>query len=284
MKFKVGDRVKVIELDNGAEHATIGDIGTIKNLRTKGSLIYAVEFDVARDKYHSASGFCKRGHGYWCSKKMLELVKEKPETIVIYRKGNETIALDKRTGKKAVAKCNPVDTFNFDTGAKLAFERLIDNISVEEMRKKLIEHCHGVNCSTGSCKLHTTGFHCGRGVFFNSKDAKGNYRMSDDEIKKSYDVIFGNKETEDPIKVGDVVHIVREGLIYKYYIDWVEHNIRAERDLRYKFDYGNMPNTSNDFIVKCIAEHLSNDTLLAYIRDTYNNRCYVIEVEGLKKC
>lgn len=47
------------------------------------------------------------------------------ETIVIYRKDNETIALDKRTGKKAVAKCSPEDTYNFETGAKLAFDRLM---------------------------------------------------------------------------------------------------------------------------------------------------------------
>ena len=47
------------------------------------------------------------------------------ECIVIYRKDNEVIALDKRTGNRGVAKCNPVDEFNFETGAKLAFERLM---------------------------------------------------------------------------------------------------------------------------------------------------------------
>ena len=47
------------------------------------------------------------------------------ECIVIYRKDNEVIALDKRTGNKGVARCNPADEFNFETGAKLAFERLM---------------------------------------------------------------------------------------------------------------------------------------------------------------
>lgn len=51
---------------------------------------------------------------------------EENETIVIYRKDREVIALDKRTGKKAVAKCNPSDQFDFETGAKLAFERLFE--------------------------------------------------------------------------------------------------------------------------------------------------------------
>lgn len=55
-----------------------------------------------------------------------EFLKEhaKKECIVIYRKGSETVALDKTTGKKAVAKCSPEDKYDFYTGAQLAFERL----------------------------------------------------------------------------------------------------------------------------------------------------------------
>lgn len=64
------------------------------------------------------------------------------ETIVIYRKDNKVIALDKSTGEKAEAKCNPADEFDFRTGAKLAFNRLmgedvkLDN-GVREVREKL---------------------------------------------------------------------------------------------------------------------------------------------------
>lgn len=47
------------------------------------------------------------------------------ECIVIFRKDREVFALDKSTGKKAVAKCSPEDTFDFKVGAKLAFERLM---------------------------------------------------------------------------------------------------------------------------------------------------------------
>lgn len=47
------------------------------------------------------------------------------ETIVIYRKDNKVIALDKSTGEKAEAKCNTADEFDFRTGAKLAFNRLM---------------------------------------------------------------------------------------------------------------------------------------------------------------
>jgi len=47
------------------------------------------------------------------------------DCIVIYRKGSETIALNKATGEKAVAKCSPDDTYDFNTGARLAFDRLV---------------------------------------------------------------------------------------------------------------------------------------------------------------
>lgn len=59
------------------------------------------------------------------------------ETIVIYSKEREVIALDKATGDKAIARCNPADEYDFRIGAKLAFERLMngnkENITVEDM-------------------------------------------------------------------------------------------------------------------------------------------------------
>lgn len=47
------------------------------------------------------------------------------QTIVIYRNGNDVIAKDKSTGKSAKARCSKEDTFDFNVGAKLAFERLM---------------------------------------------------------------------------------------------------------------------------------------------------------------
>ena len=59
----------------------------------------------------------------------------KNDCIVIYRKDNETIALDKTTGAKAVAKCSPEDKYDFTTGAKLAFERLTGTEKKEPEKK-----------------------------------------------------------------------------------------------------------------------------------------------------
>ena len=47
-----------------------------------------------------------------------------PEKIIIYRNGAEVVAKNTTTGKTGVAKCNPADEFDFNIGAKLAFERL----------------------------------------------------------------------------------------------------------------------------------------------------------------
>ena len=47
------------------------------------------------------------------------------EKIVIYRDDQKVIALDKCTGEKAEARCNPSDTFDFEIGARIAFDRLI---------------------------------------------------------------------------------------------------------------------------------------------------------------
>lgn len=116
MKFKVGDRVKF--LDNG-------DIGTIIEMGGGGD--YLVEFDNVRNFYHSGCVASKIGggkpdHCYWCVEYRLEKVDN--ETIVIFRRGEEVIALDKRTNKRGVAKCTPADEFDFMVGAKLRFERL----------------------------------------------------------------------------------------------------------------------------------------------------------------
>ena len=131
MKFKVGERYEVC-ITNSREYGNIIEIIEVFEKMVcyktiKGSLPIMSRFEIG-------STFSK----------CLRPVKEKKEkfkvgeneTIVIYRKGNETIALDKRTGKKAVAKCSPEDTFNFGTGAELAFRRLI-GISLFEPKKLL---------------------------------------------------------------------------------------------------------------------------------------------------
>lgn len=135
------------------------------------------------------------------------------ETIVIYSKDREVIAVDKITGDKAIARCNPADEYDFHIGAKLAFDRLMngnkESITVEDMRKRLVSYCGSISCD--DCKLKSPTCRCGCGVHFMAKGKAGNYAMSDEEIKAAFNVIFGTgvKEVKpkEPhkFKVGDIV-------------------------------------------------------------------------------
>lgn len=137
-KFKVGDRVKVKKDIVTLNRRTVGKCGTVKELLTDNYC--SVEFDEFVGG-HDCNGFAKEGHGWNHAEDALDLVKTQNETIVIYRKDNKVIALDKSTGEKAEANCNPADEFDFRTGAKLAFNRLMgedakpDN-GVREVKRK----------------------------------------------------------------------------------------------------------------------------------------------------
>lgn len=75
----------------------------------------------------------KYDHSWFVHKEEVEKVSN---TIVIYMIRNQVIAFDKATGKKAVAKCHPDDEFDFNIGAKLAFERLM-GVSKEEPKEEI---------------------------------------------------------------------------------------------------------------------------------------------------
>lgn len=136
-KFKVGDKVRVREWDDmvekyGVKYDTIqvpwlftedmrkycGCVVTIKEV---------VEKPDCRSYYYIEEDNKKHPFDNWkFSEEMLEskVVKDINPSIVIYKKGNKVIAIDKTTGKTAEAICNEDDEFDFYTGADLAFERL----------------------------------------------------------------------------------------------------------------------------------------------------------------
>lgn len=115
MRFKAGDKVRVKKFKERPKHwNSYGDMDHLmgKIVKIKGIVSfgrYAVYDSKANYIWHF-------------DENDLEPVNE---TIVIYSKDREVIALDKATGNKAIARCNPVDEYDFRVGAKLAFERLI---------------------------------------------------------------------------------------------------------------------------------------------------------------
>ena len=195
-KFKVGDRVRIRAWDDMANEYgvdRIGDIRTIVNFvrgmeHLCGRIATITEMNDVKCKLNFDD---KSGDIGWlyCTQ-MIENIK--PETIVIYRKGDEVIALDKRDGKKAVAKCSPEDTFDFATGAKIAFDRLIGN---EQQKQKEPEYWSGKAVFV-SDKAQCSGFTMGKVyTFVNGKtvDDNGCERPRGYRIKtlKGYEERYG---------------------------------------------------------------------------------------------
>lgn len=113
--FKVGDKVRVKKFDerpwnwnsSGMMDHLMGQVVKIIGILGDIFLIW--------DETHNRD---------WAvSNHEVEPIKN--ECIVIYRKDDEVIALNKVTGEKTGAKCSASDEFDFNVGAKLAFDRLM---------------------------------------------------------------------------------------------------------------------------------------------------------------
>lgn len=107
-KFKVGDKVRI-------------NRNARKNFVPKRYI--GVEGEIVEtETWHFLVKVPKRDLPLMVTEKAIDLIR--PEKIIIYCNGAEVVAKNTATGKTGVAKCNPADEFDFNTGAKLAFERL----------------------------------------------------------------------------------------------------------------------------------------------------------------
>lgn len=123
-KFKIGDKVRVKNIEVGTVSGRYWFVSEMSKYVGK-------KFTIKHDYADSSYKF--EGVRYYWAEDWLEPAKT--ETIVIYRNGDKTIALDKTTGKKAEAKCSKDDEYDFYVGAKIAFERLIGEDKAKEEPK-----------------------------------------------------------------------------------------------------------------------------------------------------
>ena len=131
-EFKVGDRV--VGVGEYQKRNIDGVTGTVVN--TQDNFYVKKHYGIKFDKDiggHTLLGECAKGFGWWVPDENVRPLRN--ETIVIYRNGNEVIALDKSTGEKKVAKCSPDDKFDFKIGAELAFKRLLGLNKPAETKK-----------------------------------------------------------------------------------------------------------------------------------------------------
>lgn len=220
--------------------------------------------------------------------------KAKQETIVIYRNDNKVVALDKSTGKKAEAKCNPADEFDFRTGAKLAFNRLMGEYvkpddGVREVKRKakvgeyvkivyampcLMPYKNGdifkVNCVTALgciCKKSEENV----GLWHREYVVLENYKPEEK----------AQKEDDSEIHVGDMVEVTHRGHCYSTYDTWSGLG-------NYRQNFVKGVSVEDGMVAKVlnIAKH-DNPYIhlpdLALIQNPKTSQVFIIKIDGIKK-
>lgn len=210
-------------------------------------------------------------------------------TIVIYRNDNKVVALDKSTGEKAEANCNPADEFDFRTGAKLAFNRLMgedakpDN-GVREVKRKakvgeyikvvcampcLIPYKNGdifkVNCVTTSgciCKKSEENV----GLWHSEYVVLENYKPEKEPEKK------------DEICVGDTVKVTNTSKQYNLYDTW-----SGLLGYKQNFVIGSDVKNEDEYKVLRIKKHDRFASTIALIQNPKTTQVFIINIDGIKK-
>lgn len=279
-KFYVGDVVKPNK--KADEEYTITTTSVVREAIVTELRDYTMDIKIIK-------GSCSVGEVFTVEEKYFDLVrKAKQETIVIYRNDNKVVALDKTTGEKAEAKCNPADEFDFRTGAKLAFNRLMGEDAKpddgEVKRKaKIGEYVKVVNAKPAipSYKngdifkvtyVTTSGCIC--------KNSDGDTGLWHEE----YVVLENYKpEKKDEICVGDTVKVTDSGKQYRTYGKWSGLN-----GYKQNFIYGSAVSTEDNYKVLRIEKHDDcyrniHDKTLALIQNPKTTQVFIINIKGLKK-
>ena len=123
-KFKVGD--KVVGHGSESNMSIEGLQGVIVHITEVKAF---VDFGKGFYGHKGIGGLIKTRTGWYVDPCKLSL--DMSGFLKVYQIDNKVIA--ERDGKKGVARCNPTDTFDFLTGAKLAIERL--EAMVEAIKK-----------------------------------------------------------------------------------------------------------------------------------------------------
>lgn len=214
------------------------------------------------------------------------------ETIVIYRKDNKVIALDKSTGEKAEAKCNPADEFDFRTGAKLAFNRLMgedvkpDNGVREVKRKAKVGEYIKILDAQPFLISYKNG-----DIFKVISTSKSGVVIEKDGIPvtsawhREYVVLENYKpekaqeQNDSEIHVGDMVEVTRSGGCYSTYDTWSGLG-------SYRQNFVNGVSVEDGMVAKVlnIAKHdRLHNFRLALIQNPKTSQVFIINIDGIKK-
>lgn len=212
-------------------------------------------------------------------------------TIVIYRNDNKVVALDKSTGEKAEANCNPADEFDFRTGAKLAFNRLMgedvkpDNGVREVKRKakvgeyiKIVDaHPYLIPYKNGDVfKVISTSE---PGVVIEKDGTPVTSAWHREYVVLENYKPEEKKEDDSEIHVGDMIEVTRSGGCYSTYDTWSGLG-------SYRQNFVNGVSVEDGMVAKVlnIAKHdRLHNFRLALIQNPKTTQVFIINIKGLKK-
>lgn len=270
-KFKVGKRYK-------GKNYTGEDI-VIEITKTNGRTVY----------YKDVVGNTFNVKDFNINSPFAADLEEVDLTIVIYSKDNKVVALDKSTGEKAEANCNPADEFDFRTGAKLAFNRLMgedvkpDNGVREVKRKaKVGEYIKIVDAQPWMIpykkgdifKVISTSKH---GVVIDKDGTPVTLVWHIEYVVLENYKPEKEPENKDEICVGDTVKVTDTGKQYTTYDKW-----SGLLGYEQNFVYGSCVR-KDEYKVLRIKRH--DDMLkrtLALIQNPKTTQVFIINIEGIK--
>jgi len=159
-KYKVGDKVRVRSWDSMMkEYGPYGWYGIkvpgsyfTEEMKCYCGKIVTISKVNEHNNYHIKEDNKEDWKAWSFNDNMFEDVES---TIVIYRKDNEVLAVDKGTGETGKAVCAPEDEFDFKIGADLAYDRLMGRKPPFRKRKEKNEFNTEVVCiSIGNCTVY----------------------------------------------------------------------------------------------------------------------------------
>lgn len=282
-KFKVGDVVKPNK--KADENYTITTTSVVREAIVTELRDYTMEIKIIK-------GSCSVGEVFTVEEKCFDLVrKAKQETIVIYRNDNKVVALDKSTGEKAEANCNPADEFDFRTGAKLAFNRLMgedvkpDNGVREVKRKakvgeyiKIVDaHPYLIPYKNGDVfKVISTSE---PGVVIEKDGTPVTSAWHREYVVLENYKPEEKKEDDSEIHVGDMIEVTRSGDCYSMYDTWSGLG-------SYRQNFVNGVFVEDGMVAKVlnIAKHdRLHNFRLALIQNPKTTQVFIININGIKK-
>lgn len=274
-KFKVGERyTSKLFVDKGAVIEITKISGDVVSYKDIAGRTYSVK------NFEIGSPFSDR------------LKKVGSETIVIYRNDNKVIALDKSTGEKAEAKCNPADEFDFRTGAKLAFNRLmgedvkLDN-GVREVKRKanVGEYVKVVNEKSvfntyKNGEIFKVTYVTKSGCICKNSEKQCGLWHEEYVVLENYKPEEKVQEQNDnEIHVGDMVEVARSGGCYSTYDTWSGLG-------SYRQNFVKGVSVEGGMVAKVlnIAKHdRLHNFRLALIQNPKTTQVFIIKIDGIKK-